>query len=119
KCSNNNLNTDLLSSSFFKEVNNIKSNSLIFSILNLDKYKNIVDYKSINFLREKIDLSFLVHQIGNKSELDQKLFDFKIKITRLNDVICINLRHPYSRIYGLEIENMNNSNTLIRIDPLI
>ena len=116
---NNNLDTDLLSSSFFKELNNIKSNSMIFSILNLDKYKNIVDYKLINFLREKIDLSFLVHEIGNKSELDQKLFDFKIKVTRLNDVICINLRHPYSRIYGLEIENMNNSNTLIRIDPLI
>ncbi|HEX6294585.1 MAG TPA: gas vesicle protein GvpD P-loop domain-containing protein [Nitrososphaeraceae archaeon] len=121
KCNNNNNNfdTDLLSSSFSKELNNIKSNSMLFSILNLDKYKNIVDYKLINLLREKIDLSFLVHQIGNKSELDQKLFDFKIKITRLNDVICINLRYPYSRIYGLEIENTNNSNTSIRIDPLI
>lgn len=116
---NNNLNTDLLFSFFSKELNNVKSNSMIFSIFNLNKYKNIADYKLINLLREKVDLSFLVHQIGNKSEIDQKLFDFKIKITRLNDVICINLRHPYLRVYGLEIENMNNSNILIRIDPLI
>ena len=92
---------------------------MIFSILNLDKYKNIDDYEWINFLREKTDLSFLVHEIGNKSELDQKLFDIKIKITSFNDIICINLQYPYSRIYGLEIENMNNSNVLIRVDPLI
>jgi len=116
---NHHLNTDLLFSFFSKELNNVKSNSMIFSILNLDKYKNIDDYKWINFLREKTDLSFLVHEIGNKSELDQKLFDFKITITRFNDIVCINLKHPYSRIYGLEIENMNNSNTLIRVDPLI
>ena len=116
---NNNLNTDQLFSFFSKELINIKPNSMIFSILNLDKYKNIEGYKLINFLREKVDLSFLIHEIGNKYELDQKSFDFKIKITRLNDVICINLTHPYSRIYGLEIENMNNSNTLIRVDPLI
>jgi archaellum biogenesis ATPase FlaH len=117
--SNNHLNTNLLFSFFSKELNNVKPNSMIFSILNLDKYKNIDDYKWINFLREKTDLSFLVHKIGNKSELDQKLFDFKIKITRFNDVICINLIHPYSRIYGLEIENISNSNTFIRVDPLI
>lgn len=116
---NNNINTDQLFSFFSKELINIKPNSMIFSILNLDKYKNIEGYKLINFLREKVDLSFLIHEIGNKYELDQKSFDFKIKITRLNDVICINLKHPYSRIYGLEIENMNNSNTLIRVDPLI
>jgi archaellum biogenesis ATPase FlaH len=116
---NNNINTDQLFSFFSKELINIKPNSMIFSILNLDKYKNIEGYKLINFLREKVDLSFLIHEIGNKDELDQKSFDFKIKITRLNDVICINLTHPYSRIYGLEIENMNNSNTLIRVDPLI
>lgn len=114
-----NLNTDLLFSFFSKELNNVKSNSMIFSILNLDNCKNIADYKLINFLREKIDLSFLVHEIGNQFELDQKLFDFKIRIFRLNDVICINLKYPYSRIYGLEIEKMNNSNTLIRVDPLI
>src|SRR5918995_1583803 len=116
---NNHLNTDLLFSFFSKELNNVKSDSMIFSILNLDKYKNIDDYEWINFLREKTDLSFLVHEIGNKSELDQKLFDIKIKITRFNDIICINLKYPYSRIYGLEIENMNNSNVLIRVDPLI
>lgn len=116
---NNNINNDQLFSFFSKEFNNIKPNSMIFSILNLDKYKNIEDYKLMNFLREKVDLSFLIHEIGNKCELDQESFDFKIKITRLNDVICINLKHPYSRIYGLEIENMNNSNTLIRVDPLI
>ncbi len=116
---NNHPNTDLLFSFFSKELNNVKSNSMIFSILNLDKYKNIDNYKWINFLREKTDLSFLVHEIGNKSELDQNLFDIKIKITRFNDMICINLKYPYSRIYGLEIENMNNSNVLIRVDPLI
>lgn len=116
---NNHPNTDLLFSFFSKELNNVKSNSMIFSILNLDKYKNIDNYKWINFLREKTDLSFLVHEIGNKSELDQNLFDIKIKITRFNDIICINLKYPYSRIYGFEIENMNNSNVLIRVDPLI
>jgi archaellum biogenesis ATPase FlaH len=116
---NNPINTDLLFSFFSKELNNVKSNSMIFSILSLDKYKNIDDYEWINLLREKTDLSFLVHEIGDKSELDQKLFDIKIKITRFNDIICINLKHPYSRIYGLEIENINNSNILIRVDPLI
>jgi archaellum biogenesis ATPase FlaH len=112
-------NTEVLLASFSKEINNIKSDSMIFSILNLDKYKNIDNYKLANFLREKTDLSFLVHEIGNKFELDQKLFDFKIKITRFNDMICINLIHPYLGIYGLEIENINTSNLLIRVDPLI
>jgi archaellum biogenesis ATPase FlaH len=112
-------NTEVLLASFSKEINIIKSNSMIFSILNLDKYKNLDNYKLANFLREKTDLSFLVHEIGNKSEIDPKLFDFKIKITRFNDMICINLMHPYLRIYGLEIENINNSNLFIRVDPLI
>lgn len=112
-------NTEVLLASFSKEINNIKSDSMIFSILNLDMYKNIDNYKLANFLREKTDLSFLVHEIGNKFELDQKLFDFKIKITRFNDMICINLIHPYLGIYGLEIENINTSNLFIRVDPLI
>jgi archaellum biogenesis ATPase FlaH len=116
---NNHPDNDLLFSFFSKELKNVKSDSMIFSILNLDKYKNIDDYEWINFLREKTDLSFLVHEIGNKSELDQNLFDIKIKITRFNDIIYINLKYPYSRIYGLEIENMNNSNVLIRVDPLL
>lgn len=112
--------TDVLLDSFSKEINNIESNPMLFSILDLDNYQNIDNYKLTNLLREKIDLSFVVQELGKNSELDHKLFDFKIKINRFNDMICVTLEHPYLRVYGLEIDNNNNnSNLSIRIDPLI
>ena len=111
--------TDMFSL-FSKELKNIKSNSMLFSVLNLDCHKNVDYFKLINFLRENMDLSYFVRQTGKSSETDEKWFDYKIKISCLNDIICINLKQPYSRIYGFEIEKINNLNTMLtRIYPLI
>ena len=113
------LNTDLLINPISEETKNIKSNSMIFGILNFDRYKNIDEYKLINALKDKLDLSFLLFQTGIKSELNPRLFDYKITIKNVNDIVCIHLTHPYLRVYGLELVNIENSNFSIRIDPLI
>ncbi|MGZ5485865.1 MAG: hypothetical protein ACXWFB_08155, partial [Nitrososphaeraceae archaeon] len=115
----NTLNTDLLINPISEETKNIKSNSMIFGILNFDRYKNIDEYKLINTLKDKLDLSFLLSQTGIKSELTPRLFDYKITIKNFNDIVCIHLTHPYLRVYGLELVNIENSNFSIRIDPLI
>ncbi|MGE0243209.1 MAG: RAD55 family ATPase [Nitrososphaeraceae archaeon] len=116
----NNFNKIDIFSLFSKELKNINSNSMLFSILDLDSYKNVDYYKLINFLREKTDLSFLLRETGKSSEIDQKWFDYKIKISCINNIICINLKYPYLRIYGFEIEKLNNLNTILtRIDPLV
>lgn len=115
----NTLNTDLLINPISEETKNIKSNSMIFGILNFDRYKNIDEYKLINTLKDKLDLSFLLFQTGIKSELTPRLFDYKITIKNFNDIVCIHLTHPYLRVYGLELVNIENSNFSIRIDPLI
>jgi hypothetical protein len=116
---NDNLTTDLLINPISTEIKNIKTNSMIFSILNFDRYKNIDVYKLINALKEKLDLSFLLLQTGNRSELSPRLFDYKLTIKNFNDVICIHLTYPYLRLYGLEVLNIEKSNFLIRLDPLI
>ena len=115
----NTLNTDLLINPISEETKNIKSNSMVFGILNFDRYKNIDEYKLINTLKDKLDLSFLLFQTGIKSELTPRLFDYKITIKNFNDIVCIHLTHPYLRVYGLELVNIENSNFSIRIDPLI
>ncbi|MGZ5471721.1 MAG: RAD55 family ATPase [Nitrososphaeraceae archaeon] len=115
----NTLNTDLLINPISEETKNIKSNSMIFGILNFDRYKNIDEYKLINTLKDKLDLSFLLSQTGIKSELTPRLFDYKITIKNFNDIVCIHLTHPYLRVYGLELVNIENSNFSIKIDPLI
>jgi hypothetical protein len=115
----NNLNTDLLINPISEKIKNIKSNSMIFGILNFDRYKNIDEYKLVNALKEKLDLSFILLQTGIKSELSPRLFDYKLTTKNLNDVVCIQLTHPYLRLYGLEIVNIENSSFSIRIDPLI
>jgi len=105
---------------FTKKFKNNNSNSMLFSILKLDCDKNMNYYKTINFLRENTDLSFFIREAGKISETDPNWFNYKIKITCFNDVICINLKYPYSRIYGFEIEKLNNLNTILtRIYPLI
>jgi hypothetical protein len=115
----NTLNTDLLINPISEETKNIKSNSMVFGILNFDRYKNIDEYKLINTLKDKLDLSFLLFQTEIKSELTPRLFDYKITIKNFNDIVCIHLTHPYLRVYGLELVNIENSNFSIRIDPLI
>ena len=115
----NNLNTDLLFNPISEEIKNFKSNSMIFGILNFDRYKNIDDYKLINTLKEKLDLSFLLVQTGIKPQLSPQLFDYKLTIKNFNDVICIHLTYPYLGLYGLEVVNRETSNFSIRIDPLI
>jgi archaellum biogenesis ATPase FlaH len=115
----NNLNTDLLINPISEKIKNIKSNSMIFGILNFDRYKNIDEYKLVNALKEKLDLSFILLQTGINSELSPRLFDYKLTTKNLNDVVCIQLTHPYLRLYGLEIVNIENSSFSIRIDPLI
>ncbi|HET8792450.1 MAG TPA: gas vesicle protein GvpD P-loop domain-containing protein [Nitrososphaeraceae archaeon] len=116
----NNFNKTEIFSLFSKELKNTKSNSMLFSILNLDCYKNVDYFKLINFLRENMDLSYFVLQTGKSSEIDDKWFDYKIKISCFNDLICINLKKPYPRIYGFEIEKINNLNTILtRIYPLV
>ncbi len=116
---NDNLTTDLLINPISTEIKNIKTNSMIFSILNFDRYKNIDVYKLINALKEKLDLSFLLLQTGIRSELSPGLFDYKLTIKNFNDVICIHLTYPYLRLYGLEVVNIEKSNFSIRLDPLI
>ncbi|HET7644362.1 MAG TPA: hypothetical protein VFK40_12710, partial [Nitrososphaeraceae archaeon] len=115
-----NFNKTEIFSLFSKELKNIKSNSMLFSVLNLDCYKNVDYFKLINFLRENMDLSYFVRQTHKNSEIDEKWFDYKIKISCFNHIICINLKQPYPRIYGFEIEKINNLNTILtRIYPLI
>jgi hypothetical protein len=105
---------------FTKKFKNNNSNSMLFSIFKLDCDKNMNYYKTINFLRENTDLSFFIREAGKISETDPNWFNYKIKISCFNDVICINLKYPYSRIYGFEIEKLNNFNTVLtKIDPLI
>jgi hypothetical protein len=115
----NNQNADVLINPITEEMKNIKLNSMIFGILNFDRYKNIDEYKLINALKEKLDLSFLLLKTGIKSELTPSLFDYKITIKNVNDIVCIHLTHPYLRVYGLELVNIENSNFSIKIDPLI
>jgi hypothetical protein len=115
----NNSNTDLLLNHISEEITNIKSNSMIFGILNFERYKNIDEYKLINMLKEKLDLSFLLVQTGIKPELSSQLFDYKLTINNFNDVICIHLTYPCLGLYGLEIVNRETSNFSIRVDPLI
>src|SRR5215211_5669163 len=114
-----NSNTDLLINHISEEITNIKSNSMIFGILNFERYKNIDEYKLINMLKEKLDLSFLLVQTGIKPELSSQLFDYKLTINNFNDVICIHLTYPCLGLYGLEIVNRETSNFSIRVDPLI
>jgi KaiC/GvpD/RAD55 family RecA-like ATPase len=115
----NTLNADVLINPITEETKNIKLNSMIFGIFNFDRYKNIDEYKLINALKEKLDLSFLLLQTGIKSELTPSLFDYKITIKNVNDIVCIHVTHPYLRVYGLELVNIENSNFSIKIDPLI
>jgi archaellum biogenesis ATPase FlaH len=115
----NNSNTDLLLNHISEEITNIKSNSMIFGILNFERYKNIDEYKLINMLKEKLDLSFLLVQTGIKPELSSQLFDYKLTINNFNDVICIHLTYPCLGLYGLEIVNRETSNFSIRVDPLL
>ena len=112
-----NLNNDILSNYIAEEITKIQSNSMIFGILNFERYKNIDEDKLINTLREKLDLSFLLVKTGIKSELSPRLFDYKLTITNLKDMLCIQLTYPYVGLYGLEV--MNKETFSIRIDPLI
>jgi KaiC/GvpD/RAD55 family RecA-like ATPase len=112
-----NLNNDILSNYIVEEITKIQSNSMIFGILNFERYKNIDEDKLINTLREKLDLSFLLVKTGIKSELSPRLFDYKLTITNLKDVLCIQLTYPYLGLYGLEV--VNKETFSIRIDPLI
>jgi archaellum biogenesis ATPase FlaH len=115
--SGDNLNNDLSINHIAEEITNIQSNSMVFGILNFENYKNIDEFKLINTLREKLDLTFLLVQTGSKSELSPRLFDYKLTIKNFNDVLCIHLTYPYLGLYGLEV--VNKETFSIRIDPLI
>jgi hypothetical protein len=93
---------------------------MLFSILNLDCYKNADYFKLTKFLRENMDLSYVIRQADKNTETDEKWFDYKIKISCFKHIVCINLKQPYPRIYGFEIEKIDNLNTIVtRIYPLI
>ena len=115
----NNLNTNVLINPISEEMKNIKSNSMIFGILSSDRYDNIDEYKLINALKEKLDLSFILIQTGIKSESTPRRFDYKITIKKVNDIICVHFTQPHLRVYGLELLNIDNSNFSVRLDPII
>lgn len=115
----NNLNTNVLINPISEEMNNIKSNSMIFGILSSDIYNNIDDYKLINALKEKLDLSFILIQTGIKSESTPRLFDYKITVKKVNDIVCVHFTYPHLLVYGLELLNIGNSNFSVRLDPII
>ena len=99
----NNLNTNVLINPISEEMKNIKSNSMIFGILSSDRYNNIDEYKLINALKEKLDLSFILIQTGIKSESTPGRFDYKITIKKVNDIVCVYFTQPHLRVYGLEL----------------
>jgi archaellum biogenesis ATPase FlaH len=115
----NNLNTNVLINPISEEMKNIKSNSMIFGILSSDRYNNIDEYKLINALKEKLDLSFILIQTGIKSESTPRRFDYNITIKKVNDIVCVHFTQPRLRVYGLELLNMDNSNISVRLDPII
>ena len=115
----NNLNTNVLINPISEEMKNIKSNSMVFGIFSSDRYNNIDEYKLINALKEKLDLSFILIQTGIKSESTPRLFDYKITIKKVNDIVCVHFTHPHLQVYGLELLNIDNSNFSVRLDPII
>jgi hypothetical protein len=116
---NDNLNTNVLINPISEEMKNIKTNSMIFGILSSDRYNNIDEYKLINALKEKLDLSFILIQTGIKSESTPRLFDYKITIKKVNDIVCVHFTYPHLLVYGLELLNIDNSNFSVRLEPII
>lgn len=116
---NDNLNTNVLINPISEEMKNIKTNSMIFGILSSDRYNNIDEYKLINALKEKLDLSFILIQTGIKSESTPRLFDYKITIKKVNDIVCVHFTYPHLLVYGLELLNLDNSNFSVRLEPII
>jgi hypothetical protein len=100
---------------FIDEIEKFKSQSPIFSIIDIDTDQKI-DLAALDNLKNHMNIIFMLKTFDVSNKYSGVIFpDFHFQLVLINDVLCVNLLHPLSKMYALEVNKEKNIVKLIEI----
>jgi len=100
---------------FIDEIEKFKLQSPVFSIIDIDRDQKI-DPASLESLKNHMNITFMIKTLDVSNKYSGLIFpDFHFQLVLINGVLCVNLLHPLSKMYVLEVNKEKNNVKLIEI----
>jgi hypothetical protein len=100
---------------FIDEIEKFKLQSPVFSIIDIDRDQKI-DPAALESLKNHMNITFMIKTFDVSNKYSGLIFpDFHFQLVLINDVLCVNLLYPLSKMYVLEVNKEKNNVKLIEI----